>query len=214
MNGKLKQLAALWLLAGCVDAAMATKPPSPTPPPPPAPVANTESSVTSVGAIGATSDYHSGTVQWTLPKGEPVGSYDVATDFYDFSLAGLEKVTASATIPGADDQKTWSLTGNEGELLLYKGLYEQGTPLSSPAYSLQEQIAFDTDVSSLVDTLAKGDYFFVVEGTTDGSKGGKYSLDITAQDESVSEVSEPPNMALLLAGVGLLAVVARRRKVR
>ena len=51
-----------------------------------------------------------------------------------------------------------------------------------------------------------GAYHLVVAGTADGSSGGAYGVAL------VSGVPEPETFAMMLAGFGVLGVVARRKK--
>ncbi|HQU90037.1 MAG TPA: FxDxF family PEP-CTERM protein [Denitromonas sp.] len=78
--------------------------------------------------------------------------------------------------------------------------------------------SFDTGVDSIVSAfgtgeqvsgsfqLAAGNYFFQVGGNTMGTTGGVYSW-----AASVSPVPEPEQYSMLLAGLGLLGLIARRR---
>ena len=182
------------LLAGAVFAAVA------------APTKNIVGTDTTVGVVDYTTDYSPGTdgnVTWTVPATQPVGSYDVFTDTYDFTLQVGNDVTAYAQVVNS---KNYALTGAAGELQLYEGTYKAGTALSS--YTLVDQASFSTGIDpTLVDHLAAGNYFYAVEGTTAGSKGGRYYFEVTA-------VPEPTDAALLLVGLGLLGTMAKRRKVR
>lgn len=231
----LKSLAVLWLAVGCASA-MATKPPSsptpshkppapspaptpspapspaPTPSPAPAPastpVANVVGTVASIGTLADTTHYHLGNVMWTIPKGQPDGSYDEFTDVYGFTLSAAELVTATASVVG-NDRRNFALVDGVGQLALYDGVYVADTGLSG--YHLEREILFGADAGSLVQSLASGNYFFVVEGTTAGDKGGKYSFAVSA-DDIVTAVPEPGGAALLLAGLGLVGTLAWRRR--
>lgn len=55
--------------------------------------------------------------------------------------------------------------------------------------------------------LNSGDYYFKVSGTTLGSKSGSYNFKM-----AVAPVPEPETYALMLAGLGAIGFVARRRK--
>lgn len=54
--------------------------------------------------------------------------------------------------------------------------------------------------------LAAGNYFFQVDGATVGATGGVYGW-----SANVSAVPEPRQYAMLMAGLGMLGVIARRR---
>lgn len=57
-------------------------------------------------------------------------------------------------------------------------------------------------------SLAAGDYYYQVTGNATGSQGGFYSL-----TSAVQAVPEPETYALLLAGLGIMGSLYRRRKV-
>ena len=65
--------------------------------------------------------------------------------------------------------------------------------------------------------LAAGDYYYVVKGDANGlssgedSDGGSYSL-ISSLKGVTTPVPEPQTSALLLAGLGVIGFVARRRR--
>ena len=56
---------------------------------------------------------------------------------------------------------------------------------------------------------AANDYYFTVSGTGTGSLGGKYVFAV-----STLPVPEPETYAMLLAGLGIVGAVARRRNVK
>ena len=188
-----KMIATAAVLACCTIGAQATA------------TKNVKGSVSSIGTVDYTTDYLAGvegTVTWTVPAKQGAGSYDVFTDVYTFSLASGNVLTASAQV-GKSTNLT--LKGGTAELFLYEGVYSASKALNSTNYKLLDQEAFTTDGYDLVSTLNAGNYFYVIEGTTSGSKGGKYTFEVTA-------IPEPANAALLLAGLGLFGVVAKRRK--
>ncbi len=179
-----KSLATALALAGAVFAASA------------GPVVNPPETHTTIGIVGFGTDYIDGSVT------RPV--HDAFTDTYDFTLLVGEDVTASAQVLTNLKTKSYALTGNAGELQLYSGTFAVGSSLSS--YTLIDQISFGTSGNdALVDQLAAGNYFLAVEGTTSGTSGGRYSLEVQA-------VPEPANAALLLAGLCLVGTLAKRRK--
>jgi hypothetical protein len=53
-----------------------------------------------------------------------------------------------------------------------------------------------------------GDWYYTVDGTANGSKGGKYSFWVGTY---TAPVPEPETYAMLLAGLGLMGTIARRR---
>ena len=57
--------------------------------------------------------------------------------------------------------------------------------------------------------LQTGSYYLQVDGKVIGNGGGSYGSDLTV---SISAVPEPETYGMLLAGMGLLGLVARRKK--
>ena len=55
--------------------------------------------------------------------------------------------------------------------------------------------------------LAAGDYYYRIAGTVTGTQGGTYVL-----SSALMPIPEPETYALLLAGLGAVAFVSRRRK--
>jgi len=211
-NMSMKTIAALCVMVAAAGAASA-KPVSPPPPPPPAPpVANPVGGIYAIsGFVGTGTDYFAqgnsgGTVTFNVPNSLPSGSYDVFTDVYNFSTAAETQVTGIASTPKAN--KNFSLAGGVGELMLYEGTYHIGTAFSS--YTSEGAVSFSSDATSLVRVLDEGSYFFVLEGTTSGDRGGKYSFEVTGITQ-VTAVPEPGSMTLLVGGVAILGL-ARRRK--
>lgn len=181
-----KSLATACVLATAVFAAAATPAPIPA------------GSDTTIGPVDYTTDFlagpdQTGFVTYKVAK----GTSESFTDTYDFSLAVGNEVTAYASVP-AGSAKSYALTGNSGELQLYAG--------SLSTYKLVDQVSFGSSLDpALVVQLAPGNYFFAVEGTTAGAKGGTYRFEVTA-------VPEPANAALLLAGLCIVGTLVKRRR--
>ncbi len=179
-----KSLATALLLAGTVFAASAT----------PVPAGNN----TSIGDVNYLTDF--------LPNGDGTvsfGANQTFTDTYDFTLLAANGISASAQV--LFNSGNYAFSGAKGELQLYEGTFAAGHSLSS--YTLLDQTSFGTNPTALTTNLVAGNYFFAVEGTTSGKKGGSYSLEVTA-------VPEPANAALLVAGLCLVGTLAKRRKAK
>jgi hypothetical protein len=208
-NMSMKTIAALWVMVAAASAANG-KPVSPPPPAPP--VQNIVGSVNAIsGFVGTGTDYFAqgnanGTVTWTVPNGQPSGSFDVFTDVYNFSTSAETEVTGTASIP--NPSKNFSLSGGTGELMLYEGTYQVGTALST--YTSEGAISFTSAANALVKVLDEGSYFFVLEGITSGAQGGKYDFEVTGVTQA-SAVPEPGSMTLLVGGVALLGLALRRK---
>ena len=110
---------------------------------------------------------------------------------YDFSLVSDASLTSIFTV-------TPGVTVSE---YLYSIDYDTGviTELSWMKLGL--------GATTLVTPMLAGDYFYKLVGK--GTSGGSYTLDLSAPDAPA--VPEPADAALLLAGVGMLGLISRRR---
>lgn len=108
------------------------------------------------------------------------------TDTVNFTLTGLSDVSVTV--------------GSTGLSNAVFSLYMGGSLLEST------DITGKTVVVAPYTSLAAGAYSFVVSGTVN-SKPGVYNL-----NASVAAVPEPETYALMLAGLGAVGFMARRRK--
>ena len=110
---------------------------------------------------------------------------------YDFSLATDTTLTSVFTA-------TAGLSVSE---YLYSIDYDTGviTELSWMKLGLGE--------TTMVTPMLAGDYFYKLVGK--GTSGGSYTLDLSVPDAPA--VPEPADAALLLASLGMLGLVSRRR---
>jgi hypothetical protein len=86
-------------------------------------------------------------------------------------------------------------------LKLYAGAVGSGTLLGTGSGT-----AASFSISNVV--TGAGDYYLEVSGKAGGLSGGLYSGSISS---TVSPVPEPETYAMLLAGLGLMGAIARRR---
>ena len=129
-------------------------------------------------------NYLSGSETTTLTV--PKGSF---SDRFDFSLGALTALDASAGVLNFGKFKITDTSFNYTLFNSSNALLGTGT---------------NTDVLSLIN-LAVGNYYLIVSGTATGLSGGKYNGAIT------TAVPEPETFAMLLAGLGLMGGIARRR---
>ena len=110
---------------------------------------------------------------------------------YDFSLATDTTLTSVFTA-------TAGLSVSE---YLYSIDYDTGviTELSWMKLGLGE--------TTMITPMLAGDYFYKLVGK--GTSGGSYTLDLSVPDAPA--VPEPADAALLLASLGMLGLVSRRR---
>ena len=125
----------------------------------------------------------------------PVGSFE---DSYLFSLASAASVFSTAVSNNLTN--VLGLTG--GNVVLFRETGAVDAAVGSFAFN-----DVTGSISHSFGALAGGDYYYQVSGTGTGSAGGFYTLSST-----VTPVPEPETYALMLAGLGAMGFVARRRR--
>lgn len=127
-------------------------------------------------------------------------------DKYLFSLSGTYDSAASVT-------SSFLKSGTIKDLLITDFSIVQYDPLSKSilhTYAGDNVTTGNTDHWELTATgLQSGSYYLQVGGTVLGNGGGSYGSDLTV---SISAVPEPETYGMLLAGMGILGFVARRKK--
>lgn len=139
-------------------------------------------------AVGDFADFYT----FTVPVGfELLGSVVVAGDAPEQSIAGGTYLVVGA---GTDN-----ILGNADDVMF------------SPAAGF----SFDVNSGGTFNAMAgagAGLYAYAVLGTADGALGGQYALTSFVGEAVVAVVPEPETYALLLAGLGAVGAVARRRR--
>ena len=127
----------------------------------------------------------------------PPGAFD---DFFKFTMPFSGEVSSVAVA----NNLLSILNITEGMVQLWEGTYGDLVP-----DTLKLSYSFDGTTGSTAHTvsgLTGGfSYYYEVSGTAGGSSGGIYILTSTL-------IPEPESYAMLLAGLGLMGFVARRRK--
>lgn len=150
--------------------------------------------------------FNGGTV--LLPSGAAYhgGVGSLFTDYLNFSVASDAVMQGSFNDqPGTLDLgilgplNVLGITGLDVDLW-------SGSSYSGPASKLTD-LGTGDNISFNTGALSAGDYFFKVTGQVDGLIGGVYDFTVSAVP-----VPEPSEWMMLLAGVGLLGLMVRRRE--
>ena len=141
---------------------------------------------------------------FSLAAGQLAGAQNnFFSDKYTFSVTGFNDLSALATSLKPSANSGLTLTGfslrNAGGVLF------QGT-LDLINYTAQDQA---WSLASGGTPLATGNYFLQIDGYVASSAGGSYSGNL-----AVTPVPEPETYGMLLAGLGLVGFMARRRKLQ
>lgn len=129
------------------------------------------------------------------PIGVDPGSF---TDLINFSIPGLSNI-ASTTVAN-NLLSVLNIENGMVKLFMDNGENDQ----------LIGQYNFDGTTGNTwhqMFNLQAGNYYYQITGNATGSQGGFYSLTST-----VAAVPEPETYAMLLAGLGIVASLYRRRK--
>lgn len=62
--------------------------------------------------------------------------------------------------------------------------------------------------------LTSGDYFLAISGVANGVKGGTYASSLNLTNIQTAAVPEPETYAMMLAGLGFVGSIARRKKAK
>ena len=126
----------------------------------------------------------------------PIGTFE---DNYLFNLPTAYSLFSTAV----SNNLTNALGIQGGMVSLYKEAGAVDTALGSFAFD-----GTTGNTSFAYGALAAGDYYYLVSGTGTGSIGGFYTL----SSSTVTAVPEPHAYTLMLAGLGVVGFLARRRK--
>jgi hypothetical protein len=121
-------------------------------------------------------------------------------DFFTFTLADVSDVDAYAK-----EFEARSVSLASATFTLFSGAVGSGTMVGTP-FSFNA-----TETENVYTALAAGTYYFEINGIS-ALKGVAYDFEASADNGSPPlTVPEPADAALLVAGLGMLAFMGRRR---
>ncbi len=151
--------------------------------------------VTNWGTLGPTADVAYVTYHDAPGAIDDVYTFNIGSES-DVDGYGEEFEARSVTMPGAT-------------FTLFSGTYG-----SADAVQVGEPFAFNnTATETMYTSLATGNYYFEILGSSDKAGSG-YDFEAYANESGggASAVPEPANIALMMAGLGMVGFLARRRK--
>jgi len=157
-------------------------------------------------ALGLAQGAHARTTDWGVHDPIEFGDHIILTqrsfeDSFTFSLTDATTFL-DATAVSNNLGRAFRIT--DGLVQLYEVAPGPDTLIGSFSFD-----GTTGDTSHSFGGLSSGDYYYLVTGNTVGRAGGWYSL-----TSAIAPVPEPHVMSLMLAGLGVLGMVALRRRPR
>ncbi len=129
-------------------------------------------------------------------------------DVYNFQIADLSDLLVIA-----NEYEGQNVQMNPADFTLYSGTSAGASGTLVNKVGSVFSFTGGPIVTTIFSNLAAGSYFFEITGQATKSLGADYDVEIDANTPAnpLPGVPEPANMALLLAGLGLVGFMAKRR---
>jgi hypothetical protein len=139
------------------------------------------------------------------------GNFEAAADvddIYNFNIAAV-----SDLFTYAKEFEATNTSLNPATFTLFSGTSDGTAATAGSMIGSTFSFAGGNALTTTYSNLGAGNYYFEVTGTAVGALGASYELDAYANTPGgpLPSVPEPANMALLLAGLGLMGFMAKRR---
>jgi hypothetical protein len=169
---------------------------------------------------GASASAAANVAQFTLPDGTTSANPSVGPDgvsakgnfptgvavddVYNFNIAA-----DSDLLTYAHEFDSLDVSLDPANFALFNGAFGDGGTQVGQTFSFAGGSALTTTYSN----LTAGSYYFEITGNATGTQGAVYDFAVFANEPGgpLPAVPEPANLALLLAGLGLVGFMAKRR---
>ncbi len=142
---------------------------------------------------------HDDPIEQALGQFRPIGLFD---DTYTFTLPTSIRLFNTTVANNLSDDGNITFVRHISNGMVF--LFDDDFPAAIGSFAFS---GVTGSISHPFGALDAGDYHYQVKGDADGVTGGSYAL-----TSAVTAVPEPEIYALLLAGLGVVGFLAKRRK--